>query len=195
MSIHNRSQVAEDTSEVIFKLHDPDFSFVPGQYVRINIPYLDSHVEKGSTRDFTISSNPLEKGFLSIVFRNSNSPFKKRLLEAPLGETMNVRGPLGVFTLPEDQKTPIVFIATGVGITPVLSMLRYIYAAKIQTQMQVVWGNSKPERAMYVDEIRKIINECPNLKLFEVIGRINFDFLRKEILSAKNTIWYICGQP
>ncbi len=193
MPIIERKEIAENITEILLSREGQNFNFVPGQYVRITIPALDKGIHKGNTRDFSIASSPTTKGHIAIIFRNSDSPFKKCLLEVPLGEKVNIQGPLGVFILPEDPSVPIVFLAAGLGVTPALSMLRYINASQLQTQIQLVYANSKPERAVYAEEMKEIASRCTNIKLFEVSGRIDIPFLQKTILSGGGSLWYLCG--
>ncbi|MEE8131683.1 MAG: PAS domain S-box protein [Candidatus Paceibacterota bacterium] len=194
-SIKEKKEVASGTTEVTFSTEGNDFIFNPGQYIRLTILTLNQDVPKGNTRDFTISSSPDEKGVIRIAFRNSDSEFKKTLLSAPTGAKIQAQGPLGVFTLPEDVKIPVVFVAGGMGITPVLSMIRFVSANKTRHNIHIVYANSSVERAAYLEEIRLIVKNNSNLQLTEKIGRVDAEFIKDSVKYTKDTLWYLCGVP
>lgn len=154
--IKERREVAHGTTEVALDIGNNGFTFYPGQYIRVTIPSLSIEIEGGNTRDFTISSSPSTKEVICISFRDSDSPFKQTLLKLPLGSNVEVQGPLGVFTLPDENTIPIIFIAGGMGITPVLSMIRYIIEKDIEQHIQVIYGYQSEKEAAYIEELREV---------------------------------------
>ncbi|MBL1434237.1 PAS domain-containing protein, partial [Candidatus Wolfebacteria bacterium] len=182
-------------SSISFDIKSNDFTFNPGQYIRLTIPTLKASVLKGNTRDFTISSSPDKKGIIQIAFRNSDSEFKKKILKASTGTKIQAQGPLGVFTLPEDSNTPIVFVAGGMGITPALSIIRFVSSNKTGHNIHIVYANSSMERAAYIKEIRSIAKNNSNIQLTEKIGRIDAEFIKKSVEYTDKTLWYLCGLP
>lgn len=188
-------QVAQNTFEVLFDTAGLNFYFVAGQYVRITIPDLPADTVRGNTRDFTISSSPNKKDKVSITFRASDSEFKKVLLAAKKGFEVEVQGPLGVFVLPEDHLIPIVFIAGGVGITPFISMIRFVIENNQNRNIQLVYANSNPEKAVYLKELRDIATKHDNFKLFEYYRRISPELLKDKVSYNQSNLWYLCGLP
>ena len=68
-----------------------------------------------------------EKGLIRMATRwRESSGFKTTLRNAPLGTKVEIGPILGNFVLPDDASRPLVFIAGGIGITPFMSMLRYV---------------------------------------------------------------------
>src|SRR3989338_11381353 len=122
----NKKEVAEDTYEVTFEIDNNRFSFLPGQYVWVVLPELQYPDERGNRRPFSILSRFKGKNNqISCAFRKSGSGFKQTLISMPIGSALRIDGPFGFCTLPQDEATPIVFIVGGVGITSVLTMIRY----------------------------------------------------------------------
>lgn len=76
------------------------------------------------------------------------------------GERAFLEGPYGAFTM--DTEAPrVVFIAGGVGITPIMSMLRTARDAGDQRPFLLIYGTSRPERTLFmeqVDELRRQLN-------------------------------------
>jgi NAD(P)H-flavin reductase len=62
-----------------------------------NLKYPDP---RGDRRAFNIVSSPAVRGKISILFRQSETGFKKGLIELSEGASVTIRGPLGsVFTI------------------------------------------------------------------------------------------------
>jgi ferredoxin-NADP reductase len=105
---------------------DRPFSYIPGQYVML--AYDD---DLDTRRAFSIVSyNPRSMEILVLI--KKHGPFTQRLFDSKIGQKLEVFGPYGSFTLPrqeekddaDDSKVhPLVFIAGGIGITPIYSMI------------------------------------------------------------------------
>ncbi|MCA9370859.1 MAG: FAD-dependent oxidoreductase [Candidatus Peregrinibacteria bacterium] len=195
--IVSRKIIANNTVEVVCKAHSA-FSFKAGQYVTVTIPALSDRPIRERFRDFSIASSPSEPSKIAFSFRTSphQSPYKHYITTCPIGTELEVEGPKGVFTLPDNLTTPLVFIAGGVGVTPFLSMICFATETQSPQQIHLITSNSSPDRAVYIEEIRTIADNNPHVTLTEHIGRIDANFLREEItLTTKNALWYIAGPP
>jgi ferredoxin-NADP reductase len=123
---------------------DKPISFLPGQYFYFTLPKLNYPDPRGATRHFTISSSPTEKGTIMCTVRiRQESGYKRTLDELPIGSTIDGEGPNGTFILDEKMKTGNhVFIAGGIGITPLRSFIRYGVDKKLQIPMHLIYSNS-----------------------------------------------------
>lgn len=110
--------------EMSFDITGREFSFTAGQYIRLRVPHLEFEDTRGPARLFSIATSPHDTK-LTIVFRHTESGFKKTLIHTALGTELEVEGPWGAFTLPKSSERPLLCIAGGTGITPFLSMLRF----------------------------------------------------------------------
>lgn len=121
--------IAERTA--MFTVEVPPVSlraFKPGQYVYLewrDPPVTDA---AGNGRYLSIASPPHELPILSFATRLTGSAFKKCIEMLPDGSPVGISGPFGSFTLPECLEknvsgSPIVFVAGGIGITPIRSIL------------------------------------------------------------------------
>ncbi len=113
-----QKELSPDVFELSFR--SGSFSFRPGQFVVLTIPDLDDD-PRGNQREFTIASPPAELPLIKIMFRNTGSPFKQKLLALEPEEKVAIDGPYGSFCLP-DRPSSLVCLAGGIGITPFLSM-------------------------------------------------------------------------
>ena len=138
--------------QVTFKVEGP-FSFMAGQYCFVTLPNLLYPDDRLGKRHFSIVNSPNEKGIITIATRLRDSGFKKTLNELPLGSEVNLGPIAGAFTLPTDFKRPLVFIAGGIGITPYMSMLRYISEEKLPYKITLIYSNRDKNTTAYFDEI------------------------------------------
>ena len=93
-----------------------DYAFVAGQCAVL----LD---DNGDSRPYSISSSPEEPVLRFLIRRFSAGAVSNWLAERSVGDTVQVSLPFGGFRPSECNKSAV-FIATGVGIAPFLSVLR-----------------------------------------------------------------------
>jgi ferredoxin-NADP reductase len=113
-------------------------SWVPGQFIRVEIPH-DHPDQEGTKRWFTVSSAPYE-GFMQITTRVTDTTFKQSLAAIPAGgEVALLEAPDGDFIWQNSHK-PRVFIAGGIGVTPFYSMLKARFHAREPLDVALVYG-------------------------------------------------------
>jgi benzoate/toluate 1,2-dioxygenase reductase subunit len=105
-------------AEKVFELElsrPSDFQFVPGQRIRF--------VHEKGERDYSLVSSPEEDHLLLLIKLVRGGVFSPVLAQADSGTTFRFTGPMGYFLwLPSNR--PAVFVATGTGIAPFVSMAR-----------------------------------------------------------------------
>lgn len=122
---------------------------------------IDNHkIEGKGWRAFSFASIE-EEDVILLGTRSIGemSEFKKTLFSLEKGEKVNIRGPFGAFTL-KDETTPIVFIALGIGITPVRSLIKEIDDKDYQQDVHVVY--SSEGYFMFKEELEEIIGRKSN---------------------------------
>ncbi|MDB5166212.1 MAG: hypothetical protein JWM37_284 [Candidatus Saccharibacteria bacterium] len=100
-------------------------SFTPGQYMHWTVPVkrLDG---RGNRRMFSIASAPGDDCVtLGIRVSPNGSAYKRSLLSMKPGDTLQAGFITGDFTLPKNAAEPVVLIASGIGVTPFISMIRH----------------------------------------------------------------------
>lgn len=187
--------IAEKTCEVSFGLSGKEFDFWAGQYIRVSVPNLLHTDPKGPSRVFSIVSSPNDKNKISVAFRDSDSGFKRTLMELPHGSLVDIEGPFGYFTLPKDTSRSLVFLTGGIGITPFLSMIRFATEQKLAHQITLLYANRNAESATYLEKLTTIAKQNPRFLLKNKFGRIDEDFVRQIIKNLDEPVWYIVGLP
>jgi len=134
MKLSDFKGVFTKTAATVLSVHNPhgDYFVVrlrpaqgviwrPGEHAIFSMP--GKAVSGRKWRAFSIASAPEENEIL-IGTRTGKTPssFKQALVSLQAGDTVNVRDPFGWFVF-QDDTSPVVLIAGGVGITPIRALL------------------------------------------------------------------------
>ncbi len=183
-------------------------NFKAGQHlpIRLDVPGYDEPL----SRTYTLSSAPTDGIYrISVKREGLVSGFLHDQLSE--GDIINARPPQGAFTLKSDMVRPIVMLAGGVGITPMISMIGQIFADNKNSQVKrTVWlfhaVRHLSDLAFY-DELNNIVyksggmfhlirtlsdlNKHPSDIRFHK-DRINMELL-KSVLPFDDYDFYLCG--
>jgi hypothetical protein len=119
----------EATSVKTFRLAAQDrldlpFTYFPGQFLTLSAS-IDGETVR---RSYTIASSPTQAHYVSVTVKREDQGVFSRFLHDSIkeGDTLDVSGPNGKFTFSGSEAESIVLIAGGVGITPMMSVIRYL---------------------------------------------------------------------
>ena len=128
---------SEDLAIISLRLHPScNFNFIPGQYV--NLSYGDI------TRSYSIMDYDTEDKRLKLFIRYYESGMMSHYFmnNAKEGDLLRIYGPLGTFSLRDiSNDSKFVFFATGTGIAPFFSIIKYLESIKSNKQIFLFWGN------------------------------------------------------
>ncbi|MCX7034163.1 MAG: pyridoxamine 5'-phosphate oxidase family protein [Arenimonas sp.] len=170
--------------------------------------------EAPTERTYTLSVAPSDGVYrLSIRKQGLFSSFMHE--RARVGDLIQARAPRGTFTVDALQARPLVLISAGVGITPMLAMLRHVvYEGVRKRRIRPTWfihgGRDERERGFF-DEVAKVAESArgevqvvhvleepgPDAREgvdFHAKGRINLTLL-KSVLPFDEFDFYLCGPP
>ena len=88
---------------------------------------------------------------MGIKFYPQGSSFKKALLSMNEQTTIVAGNLAGDFTLPQDQKTKLVFMAGGIGVTPFRSMIKYCIDKHEERPIVLFYANKVVSEFAYTD--------------------------------------------
>ncbi|HSD56198.1 MAG TPA: FAD-dependent oxidoreductase [Candidatus Saccharimonadales bacterium] len=115
--------------------------YVAGQFTELYLPH-DHADKRGEKHWFTISSSPAQ-GLISITSKfaiDRSSTFKQVLWSLQPGDEVTLADPMGDFVLPKNPAIPLLFAASGIGVTPVHSMVQYLQDTKEQRDITLLYG-------------------------------------------------------
>ena len=179
--------------------HD-GFRFEPGQFAWIKVgdtPYtLDEH-------PYSFASSAERTNSLSFGVK-ALGDFSEKLQELEVGTTLYVDGPHGAFSIDRAQAPGYVFIAGGVGITPMMSFLHTLADRSDPRPILLIYStNTEPELA-YSDEIEAlkarldletvfVLEEPPHDWAAEE-GKVTGDLLDRRLPKERFTrSFFVCG--
>jgi ferredoxin-NADP reductase len=148
------------------------FDFKPGQFVTLDLPI---HEKKNKRwRSYSIASAPDGTNVfeLIIVLLEDGAGTTYLFNEIKEGSEILLRGPQGVFTLPETLDKDLFFICTGTGIAPFRSMAQYIHNKNVpHKNIYLVFGCRKDGDALYGDELRALEKQLPSFYYLPTFSR------------------------
>lgn len=123
--------------------------YIAGQFTELYLPHNNAD-DRGIRRWFTLSSSPTEE-LLAITTRlgpAKRSSFKEQLASLKPGTRLHLADPMGDFVLPKDPTIPIFFVAAGLGITPVRSMIKWLRDTGERRSIKL-WFAAAPEELAF----------------------------------------------
>lgn len=148
------------------------FDFAPGQFVTLDLPIHEKPNKRW--RSYSIASWPdgTNTFELLIVLLEGGAGTTYLFNEVKEGSELTLRGPQGVFTLPESIEKDLYFICTGTGIAPFRSMVHHIHTHNVPHQnINLIFGTRTKEDLLYVDEMRRLEAEVPNFHFIPTLSR------------------------
>jgi ferredoxin-NADP reductase len=120
-----------------------------------------------------------------------SSTFKKALIALEPGKYIRVAHVAGNFTLPDDPSRPLLFIAGGIGITPLRSMLKYLIDAKQKRNIVLIYLANSSQEFVYGDVLKQA--EEIGLKTHYEVNRLDASALKKTVPDLDKRQAYISG--
>lgn len=169
-----------------FHFTKPDeWSHVAGQFIELTVPHDDTD-SRGDKRWFTMSSNPAEPTIAITTKRSEHmSSFKQALWRLKPGDAISLSEPMGDFVLPMQRSHPILFIAAGIGITPVRAI---VTSADSSAHTMHALYITTPEQQVFTSELTA---HTASLTLRP--RRITNDEIMSEIAKLAEPYIYISG--
>ncbi|MEO8398022.1 MAG: RnfABCDGE type electron transport complex subunit D, partial [Chloroflexota bacterium] len=205
LTLRDKLQLSPDTWEFIFT-PGRKFAFAPGQYMEWTLGHKDPDT-RGNRRYFTIASAPTETNLrLGVKFYPESSTYKRSMLEMEADDEIVAAQIAGDFTLPEDRRQRLVFIAGGIGITPYRSMLKYMLDTRQKRPITVFYSNKSERDIVYKDVLDQAQRELGVRVIYTITNTINFSaswkgkvgritegMIRQEVPEYQNCIFYVSG--
>lgn len=186
-------------SESVVSLHlssPQKFSYLPGQFAFLR---FSGNKVPAEPHPFTIASAPGYNDTLQFYIKNSGdwtADISKLTHASP-----TIQGPFGLFSYKCREKSEsLVFIAGGIGITPLLSMLRDLTLSTNPPDIVLIWCLRYRSEMFLEDELSAIQESLPNCTMHilytreEDGQRLSHDLLEQQLVATpENSHFYLCG--
>ena len=205
MTLVDRQQIASDTMGFWFEPDDGYFEFRAGQHVDLVFSHPKQGSENDNFRTFSLASSPQKKTSIMIAMRMRKTVFKGALQCADLGTKFVVSRPRGSFTLHKDATRPAVFLAGGIGIAPIRSILQHAAQERLEHKLYLFYSNRNADDAAFLEELENLRTQNHNFIFIPTVsghrtlgwqyekGRITFEMLRRYLPALKGPVYYIAG--
>jgi len=130
----------------------------PANFAFLHPPVGD---ESDNLRTFSLANSPHDKGLVMIAMRMRETGFKTALMSAAFGTKFRVSRPRGSFTLHKDFARPAVFLAAGIGITPVRSILDWTVQERMPRKLYLFYSNREAVDAAFLEELEALTMQNP----------------------------------
>ncbi|HSL57614.1 MAG TPA: ferric reductase-like transmembrane domain-containing protein [Acidimicrobiales bacterium] len=186
---------------------EPDESTHPldfdaGQFAFVTIADSPFSLEQ---HPFSVASSAREATHLEFAVKELGD-FSATIGDVEPGQRVYVDGPYGSLALPRGDAPGVMFLAAGIGITPIISMLRTLRDDRSEMSAVLVCANERPDDIAYRDEIDAIaevidltvvhVVEHPDADWSGETGRISRELVARA-LPADAARWHyvVCGPP
>jgi ferredoxin-NADP reductase len=179
------------------------FDFTPGQFLTIRVR-ADG---RDLVRCYSLSSSPSARGYLDISVKRQG--LVSGMLHSSLrtATLVSIKAPAGAFTYPTNDDRPLLLLAGGIGITPLVSMLRHATETEPTRPVVLLYSARREEQLAFRDELAAIDRRHPQVRVVFAItegstgpgvypGRIDDALVRAAMPNVADAIALICGpQP
>ncbi|MHB8632566.1 MAG: ferredoxin--NADP reductase [Thermoplasmatota archaeon] len=144
------------------------------------------------------------RGYLEYGVRIGVTPWKRAFVALRPGDEVMVEGPVGHFLL--DESRPAVFVAGGIGITPLKGMIEYATDSKLPIPLRLLYSNRSSEEIAFRAELDALARLNPAFKVEHTItrddpswkgrrGRVDEATLKAISQGLTQPVYYLCGAP
>jgi ferredoxin-NADP reductase len=142
-----------------------------GQHYDIRLTAEDGYQAQ---RSYSIASEPEREGQVDItVERIEDGEVSSYLHDVALkGDRIEVRGPIGgYFVWEASQSEPVLWIAGGSGVVPLMAMIRHRAAAASHTPAALLYSSRHFEDIIYYNELDQLSKANDGLQIFNTLTR------------------------
>jgi ferredoxin-NADP reductase len=195
--------------------------FKPGQFLTFSLDVtVQGQGPRRITRCYSLSDRPDAARYRVTIKRVpppadqpqlppgvSSNHFHDRVRE---GDVLAVKAPSGHFHIDPDGAVPVVLIAGGIGITPMMSMLRWCLAEQPARTVHLFYGLRNGREHAFKQALQDLAAQHPQLHLnvvysrpadgdeagrdFQHRGHVDVELLRRTLPHGRHQ-FYVCGPP
>jgi len=200
------------------------FVFFAGQYVNIHLNDMTTSISISSppqlnsnTIELTVqlSNHPITQYVFKLILIVNNNG--RALHSLQIGDSLKVTGPLGkfYFNVSENQFSHVkqlVLIAGGLGVTPLVSILKYITSNNLDLDVTLIYSATSPQDFCFLDDLLPLTQSHKNIKIelltshhdhipniiqpfLQTDKKIDREYLESNLTEEQfsQALFYVCG--
>ncbi|GAC23702.1 hypothetical protein GMES_1403 [Paraglaciecola mesophila KMM 241] len=194
------------------RLASPDgqtipFDFEPGQFVTFTLT-IDG-IEKPVKRSYTIASSPTEQYYFEVTIKREEFGVVSRYMHdaVEVGNTLSIKAPGGKFYFNGHGANSVVLISGGVGITPMMSAVRYLTTTCWDGDIYFLFCTRTSNDFIFEQELKYLQARHPRLKVLVSMtqaegtswmgpqGRFSSAMINEFVPDIASKTAHICGPP
>jgi ferredoxin-NADP reductase len=184
--VERRDDAAQTFSLVLTPADgEPLFMFKAGQFVMLHLFNEDGSVWAKAA--YSLATAPSECTDTIELGIKLHGDFTKRASKLKVGDTVGIQAPYGAFVLKDDEPR-IVFLAAGVGVTPLRSMIRESLLTQKNLELVLFYSDKTRADMAYEAEFRALAAEYPNFRFIPFITRESPEDWDGELTRIEKTI-------
>jgi len=198
-------------------------AFKPGQFLTFSLELGPSAPQPGAapltaTRCYSLSDRPDPARYRVTIKRvpapEDHPEWRPGLCSShfhdhvQVGDVLRVKAPAGHFFIDPNPDVPVVLIGGGIGITPMMSMLRWCVQHQPQRPVHLFYGLRSSQEHAFKRVLEDLVASAPSLRLHVVYsrpgaedllgrdyqhrGHVDVDLLRRTLPHGRHQ-FYVCG--
>ena len=187
-------------------LQAPDWpGHLAGQHVDVRLTAGDGYQAQ---RSYSIASAPEDMRLTITVERLEDGEVSPYLVgEVRVGDKIELRGPIGgYFVWRADEQRPLLLVAGGSGVVPLMAMLRHRFATGSHVPTRLLYSSRSVDDIIYRDELERLASSGDGFTVAHALTRtqpsgwkgyarrIDREMLRDVAWPKEQTpVAYICG--
>lgn len=189
------------TAKTFWFKPEKSLRYTAGQFIELYLPHKQPD-ERGIKHWFTLSSSPTDE-LISITTKLDpvhSSTFKQALAALQPGAVVTMSEPMGDFVLPQDTAIPLIFVAGGIGVTPIHSMIKWLHDKQQVRNISLLYAVNQPEELAF----EELFRSTPGVTLIPIYtqppagwqglsGRLTAEIILSYVQPGSNPLIYVSG--
>lgn len=168
--------IRQETADVkTFRFVNPQggeipFRHQPGQYLTLHLKIDGASIR----RSYTIASSPTQRSYVELTIKRHSQGIVSNYMHqhVQVGQRVQLSAPGGKFWFDGAKHDRVLLIAGGVGITPTMSMLRYLTDTNWQGEIYFLNAVRTEQDLIFSEELKSLVSRNPKLVLVNFFSQV-----------------------
>jgi ferredoxin-NADP reductase len=184
------------------------FGYLPGQFLSLTVR-PEGKDSKPVRRSYTIASSPTQRDYVEITVKRVEQGVVSGYLHDRVkeGDRLEVSAPFGSFTFTGREADSIVLIGGGVGITPLMTVVRYLTDHGWPQDIFLVYSCRTSRDFIFREELEYLQRRSANLHVVASMtraagtewmgptGRLTRELIAQNVPNIAARRVHLCGPP